>query len=77
MIYLWVVIQFPFLFFERDQQTAGDIIRPLMQAEMGMLWLDEQGIIKFIPRLEIPNEPVYAFDTIILYLLAQRVMTQL
>lgn len=52
----------PFLFFERDQQTAGDIIRPLMQAEMGMLWLDEQGIIRFRPRLEQPSEPVYYFD---------------
>ena len=52
----------PFLFFEKEQQTAGDIIRPLMQAEMGMLWLDEQGIIKFRPRLEQPSEPVYYFD---------------
>lgn len=52
----------PFLFFERDQHTAGDIIRPLMQAEMGMLWLDEQGVIRFRPRLEQPNDPVYYFD---------------
>lgn len=52
----------PFLFFERDQVKAGDIIRPLMQAEMGMLWLDEQGIIRFRPRLEQPSEPVYYFD---------------
>lgn len=51
-----------FLFFERNQQTAGDIIRPLMQAEMGMLWLDEQGIIKFRPRLEQPDQPTYLFD---------------
>lgn len=52
----------PFLFFERDQVKAGDIIRPLMQAEMGMLWLDEQGIIRFRPRLEQPSDPVYYFD---------------
>lgn len=52
----------PFLFFEADQQTAGDIIRPLMQAEMGMLWLDEQGIIRFRPRLELPISSVYVFD---------------
>lgn len=52
----------PFLFFEKDQQTAGDIIRPLMQAEMGMLWLDEQGIIRFRPRLEQPDDSVYTFD---------------
>lgn len=53
----------PFLFFEKEQQTAGDIIRPLMQAEMGMLWLDEQGIIRFRPRLEQPSEPSYYFDS--------------
>lgn len=52
----------PFLFFEREQQTAGDIIRPLMEAEMGMLWLDEQGIIRFRPRLEQPDTSVYLFD---------------
>lgn len=53
----------PFLFFEREQVTAGDVIRPLMQAEMGMLWLDEQGIIRFRPRLEQPDSAVYTFDT--------------
>jgi len=52
----------PFLFFERDQTTAGDIIRPLMQAEMGLLWLDEQGVIKFRPRLQQPSESIYIFD---------------
>lgn len=52
-----------FLFFERDQLKAGDIIRPLMQAEGGMLWLDEQGIIRFRPRLEQPSTPVYLFDS--------------
>lgn len=53
----------PFLFFEKEQQAAGDIIRLLMQAEMGMLWLDEQGIIRFRPRLEQPDTPVYMFDS--------------
>ena len=52
----------PFLFFEREQQTAGEVIRLLMQAEMGMLWLDEQGIIRFRPRLEQPSTPVYIFN---------------
>lgn len=52
----------PFLFFERDQQTAGDVIRPLMQAEGGALWLDEEGIIRFRPRLEQPMEPTYSFN---------------
>lgn len=53
----------PFLFFEENQQTAGDIIRPLMQAEMGSLWLDETGIIRFRPRLEQPSTPSYTFDS--------------
>lgn len=52
----------PFLFFERNQQTAGEVIRKLMEAEMGRLWLDEDGIIRFIPRLEMTNEPVYGLN---------------
>lgn len=51
-----------FLFFEKDQLTAGDVIRPLMQAEGGFLWLGEDGIIRFRPRLEMPDAPVYSFD---------------
>jgi len=53
----------PFLFFERDQITAGEVIRKLMQAEMGMLWLSETGIIVFRPRLEQPTTSSYVFDT--------------
>lgn len=49
----------PFLFFERQQQTAGDVIRKLMEAEGGMLWLAENGIIRFAPRLEQPMTAVY------------------
>lgn len=52
----------PFLFFERDQMTAGEVIRTLMQAEMGKLWLDELGIIRFRPRLEQPETPTYLFN---------------
>lgn len=52
----------PFLFFERDQVKAGDVIRKLMEAEMGILWLDEEGIIRFRPRLEQPSSSVYSFD---------------
>lgn len=51
-----------FLFFERETQTAGQLIRELMQAEMGMLWLDENGIIRFKPRLEISIDPVHVFS---------------
>lgn len=38
-----------FLFFQQGI-TAGEIIRQLMQAEGGNLWLNEQGIIRFLPR---------------------------
>lgn len=54
--------EIPFLFFERDQITAGEVIRKLMEAEMGMLWLNEEGIIKFRPRLEQPDSAVYLFS---------------
>ena len=52
----------PFLFFEREQMTAGEVIRALMQAEMGMLWLSETGIIMFRPRLEQPMSASYVFN---------------
>lgn len=52
----------PFLFFEREQQTAGDVIRKLMEAEGGMLWLGEDGVIRFRPRLEQPTIPVYELN---------------
>lgn len=47
----------PFVFYDKGENT-GDILRRLMQAEMGNLWLDEQGIIKFRPRLETIDYPV-------------------
>lgn len=52
----------PFVFFERDQQTAGEVIRKLMEAEMGLLWLGEDGIIRFRPRLEVPKDPAYELN---------------
>ena len=51
----------PFLFFEKGIQ-AGTVLRRLMEAEGGALWLDEQGIIRFQERLELPNTPQYTFD---------------
>lgn len=53
----------PFLFFENGQISAGEVIRRLMEAEGGMLWLGEDGIIRFRPRLEVPSEPSYEFDS--------------
>lgn len=51
----------PFVFFDRDK-NAGNAIRDLMQAEMGNLWIDEQGIIRFEPRLMLDDSPVMTFD---------------
>lgn len=52
----------PFLFFERGK-NAGNAIRDLMQAEMGNLWIDEQGIIRFEQRLQPVETPVMVFDS--------------
>lgn len=51
----------PFLFFERGM-NAGNAFRQLMQAEMGSLWIDEQGIIRFEQRLLPVYDPVIAFN---------------
>jgi hypothetical protein len=51
----------PFLFFEEGTK-AGDVFRKLMEAEMGNLWLDEQGIIQFAPRVDLEQSSVYTFD---------------
>lgn len=39
----------PFVVFNKGDK-AGDILRKLVQAENGSLWLDEQGIIRFATR---------------------------
>ena len=49
-------------FFAQKGDYAGDILRKLMQAEMGQLWIDEQGIIRFRERLELPQDPVIEFN---------------
>lgn len=51
----------PFLFFERGL-NAGNIFRQLMQAEMGKLWLDELGIIRFEERLSSAETSVMTFN---------------
>jgi hypothetical protein len=51
----------PFLFWERGK-SAGEAFRQLMQAEMGKLWLDEQGIIRFEDRLYGVQTPVMTFN---------------
>lgn len=51
----------PFVFFERGK-NAGNAFRELMQAEMGKLWLDELGIIRFEQRLMSAETAVMVFD---------------
>lgn len=51
----------PFVFFDQGK-NAGNAFRELMQAEGGNLWLDEQGIIRFEPRLLPVDDPVMEFN---------------
>lgn len=51
----------PFLFFEKGM-NAGEALNKLMEAEMGKLWLDEQGIIRFEQRLVGSETPVITFN---------------
>lgn len=51
----------PFLFIDRGLK-AGTVIRNLMQAEGGHLWIDEQGLLRMEPRLAPVNTPVMLFD---------------
>lgn len=51
----------PFLFFEKGM-IVGSALRQIMQAEGGLLWLDEQGIFRFTPRVGIGQSPVYTID---------------
>lgn len=39
----------PFIYFEKGQ-NAGEVLRKLVEAENGALWLNEKGIIRFEPR---------------------------
>lgn len=51
----------PFLFFEKGKD-ASECFREIMQAEGGQLWIDEQGIIKFRPRLVNADDVVISFN---------------
>lgn len=51
----------PFVFFDKDK-NAGNALRELMQAEGGNLWIDEQGTIRFEPRLNSSSTPVIEFN---------------
>lgn len=51
----------PFVFFQKGS-NAGEAFRMLMQAEGGMLWIDEQGVIRFDQRLLPLQDPVMLFN---------------
>jgi plastocyanin len=51
----------PFAFFEKNQ-TLGGAVADLMKAEMGSLYMDEQGFIVFKNRLRQAGTPVMTFD---------------
>lgn len=49
-----------FVYFEKDSKL-GDAVRKLMQAELGSLYMDELGIIRFRNRLRSTGNPVFTF----------------
>ncbi len=51
----------PFFFVEKDQ-TLGDVVRKLMEAEQGRLFMDEFGVIKFQNRQDYATTPVAALN---------------
>lgn len=50
-----------YLFFEKGT-NAGTVMRYLLEAESGNLWLDEEGIIRFGKRYRATQETAYTFD---------------
>lgn len=51
----------PFAFFEKDR-TLGSVVEELMKAEMGSLYMDNNGIIVFKNRLRLYGDPVITLD---------------
>jgi hypothetical protein len=51
----------PFVFFEKGK-NLGEAIKELMEAELGSLYMDENGIIIFRNRSRISGDPVYSFN---------------
>lgn len=50
-----------FVYWEKGK-NLGNAIRDLMQAEMGSLYMDELGMIRFRNRFKSSAAPVYSFD---------------
>lgn len=51
----------PFFYIEKDQ-TLGDVVRKLMEAEQGRLYMDEFGVITFQNRQDYATTPVMTFN---------------
>lgn len=51
----------PFFYAEKGQ-NLGDIIKELIRAEQGRLFMDETGIIRYLNRQNFNNTPVYTFN---------------
>lgn len=51
----------PFFFVQKDD-NLGEIIKGLMEAEQGRLYLDELGIIRFLNRQNYNNTTVASYD---------------
>lgn len=50
-------------FFVEKGEKAGNVIRRLMEAEQGRLYMDELGVIRFLNRQNYSTTPVYSFDS--------------
>lgn len=52
----------PFVMFKKDDK-AGDVLRKLVQAENGQLWIDELGVVRFATRSGVLGKmPVMILD---------------
>lgn len=49
-------------FYAEKGDRLGNIIRPLMEAEQGRLWLDEVGVIRFKNRQSYSETPVFTIN---------------
>lgn len=50
-----------FAFFDKGSKF-GDVVKKLMQAEMGRFFMDEQGVIRFKNRQNYSSSPVWFFN---------------
>lgn len=51
-----------FAFFDKGQKF-GDVVKELMEAEMGRFFMDENGVIRFKNRQNYSSSPVWFFNT--------------